>query len=93
LTAFLTPKAPNLPVAPAEYDRAYTHGLNDVLRLYFTRVDNAVGQAMVLANALNLGTGAPDNGNGVDGDFYFRRDGGAMTTIYQKRTGAWVGIV
>ena len=93
MTAFLTPKAPNLPIAPAEYDRVYTHQLNDVLRLYFARVDNAIGQAMVLANALSLGTGAPDAGNGKDGDFYFRSDGGAMTTIYQKRVGAWVGIV
>jgi hypothetical protein len=37
------------------------------------------------------GTGAPSAGN--DGDFYFRSDGGAMTTIYQKRAGVWVGIV
>lgn len=39
------------------------------------------------------GTGAPSNSDGTDGDTYIRSDGGAMTTIYQKRTGAWVGIV
>lgn len=42
---------------------------------------------------LLAGEGAPNNGNGNNGDFYFRSDGGALTTIYQKRTGAWVGIV
>lgn len=39
------------------------------------------------------GTGAPSNSNGSNGDFYFRRDGGTLTTIYQKRSGVWVGIV
>jgi hypothetical protein len=38
-------------------------------------------------------TGAPNNANGIDGDFYFRADGGALTSIYHKRAGAWVGIV
>lgn len=42
---------------------------------------------------LTAGTGAPNNADGSNGDFYFRSDGGASTTIYQKRTGAWVGIV
>lgn len=37
--------------------------------------------------------GAPSNADGSNGDFYFRSDGGAGTTIYQKRAGAWVGIV
>jgi hypothetical protein len=35
------PKAPNLPLAPSEYERGYTHQINDVLRLYFTTIDNA----------------------------------------------------
>ncbi|TXH48810.1 MAG: hypothetical protein E6Q97_24020 [Desulfurellales bacterium] len=39
------------------------------------------------------GTGAPNNANGNNGDFYFRADGGALTTIYHKRAGAWVGVV
>lgn len=39
------------------------------------------------------GTGAPVNANGTDGDFYLRSDGGAGTTIYQRRAGAWVGLV
>jgi hypothetical protein len=39
------------------------------------------------------GTGAPSNGTGSDGDLYARKDGGTGTTIYQRRSGAWVGIV
>jgi hypothetical protein len=45
------------------------------------------------ATGILAGTGAPNNANGDDGDFYLRSDGGALTTIYQKRTGSWVGIV
>ena len=37
---------------------------------------------------------APAVGLGVNGDFCYRYVGmGALTTIYQKRAGAWVGIV
>jgi hypothetical protein len=39
------------------------------------------------------GTGAPAAGLGLANDFYFRSDGGALTTIYQKRAGTWTGIV
>lgn len=45
------------------------------------------------ATAFYGGTGAPNNANGANGDFYFRGDGGALTTIYHKRVGAWVGII
>ena len=45
------------------------------------------------ASAIYAGTGAPNNANGSDGDFYFRSDGGVLTTIYQRRAGAWVGVV
>lgn len=47
----------------------------------------------LVSSILTQGTGAPGAGLGSDGDFYFRTDGGALTTIYQKRAGAWVGIV
>lgn len=40
-----------------------------------------------------FGTGAPVNANGANGDLYLRVDGGSLTTIYQRRAGAWVGIV
>ena len=52
--------------------------------------DGAANQA---ACGLYANTGAPNNANGADGDIFFRADGGASTTIYQRRAGAWVGIV
>lgn len=36
--------APNLPLAPTEYGRQYTDQINNVLRLYFNRVDAILGQ-------------------------------------------------
>lgn len=34
-------RAPQLPVAPAQYDAQFMHQLLGVLRLYFNRLDNA----------------------------------------------------
>ena len=45
------------------------------------------------AIAIYGGNGAPDITGGVNGDVYFRSDGAALTTIYQKRAGLWTGIV
>jgi hypothetical protein len=36
------PTAPALPVAPIDYSQGYISQLNNVLRLYFNRIDNAV---------------------------------------------------
>ena len=36
--------APNLPLAPIEYDEQYQNQLNNVLRLYFNRVDLILDQ-------------------------------------------------
>ena len=36
--------APNLPLSPFEYDRQYTDQVNNVLRLYFNRVDAILNQ-------------------------------------------------
>ena len=36
--------APNLPLATEEYSRAYTDQLNNVLRLYFNRIDAILDQ-------------------------------------------------
>lgn len=44
-------------------------------------------------SAMFAGTGAPSNSNGNNGDIYFNAAGGSLTTIYQKRSGSWVGIV
>jgi hypothetical protein len=49
--------------------------------------------ALQTATLLRAGTGAPNNANGANGDIYFRSDGGALSTVYQRRAGAWVGIV
>lgn len=37
------PKAPNLPLAPNTYERQYGDQVNNALRLYFNRLDNAIG--------------------------------------------------
>ena len=36
--------SPNLPLSPVEYDRQYVDQLNNVLRLYFNRVDAILNQ-------------------------------------------------
>lgn len=41
-------KAPNLPIAPAEYDQRYMDQFNNVLRLYFNAGDNAMGSLLNL---------------------------------------------
>jgi len=42
-------KAPNLPIAPVDYDQQYIDQLSNALRLYFAQVDNAI-QELILAN-------------------------------------------
>ena len=41
--------APNLPLAPTEYNRQYNDQLNNVLRLYFNRVDAILNQLKTLS--------------------------------------------
>jgi hypothetical protein len=41
--------APNLPLAPVEYNRQYIDQLNNVLRLYFNRVDSILDQLKTLS--------------------------------------------
>ena len=36
-----TTKAPNIPIAPVEYDQRYIDQLTNTLRLYFSQLDNA----------------------------------------------------
>ena len=47
------------------------------------------------ASTLYSGSGAPSNGSGANGDFYFREDtpGSANQRLYVKSAGAWTGIV
>lgn len=49
--------APNLPLAPEVYSRAYSDQLNNVLRLYFNRLDSILDQ-------LKTGSGSID-GSGI----------------------------
>jgi hypothetical protein len=59
-------KAPALPFAPVEYDRAYHDAYNNILRQYFNTVDNfisqfALGSVYVVASlptAATAGVGA-----------------------------------
>ena len=55
---------------------------------------NTVSTTYTLGPAIYGGTGAPGSIVGrAEGALYLRSDGGAMTTIYQYRSSAWVGIV
>jgi hypothetical protein len=67
-----TTKSPALPLAPVEYNRVYQDQLNNILRLYFTQLDNPgpsagstqrTGDAVVAA--LNFSTLDPTTGNSV----------------------------
>jgi hypothetical protein len=44
--------APRLPAAPVEYDARFIDQLTNILRLYFTQLDNA---APILASSQNVG--------------------------------------
>jgi hypothetical protein len=46
------------------------------------------------ASAIYAGTGAPNNANGSDGDFYFRGNGtvAGSNIVYHKEAGAWVAL-
>lgn len=46
------------------------------------------------ANTIWMGSGAPSNANGANGDFYFRTDtpGTANQRIYIKAAGAWTAL-
>jgi hypothetical protein len=58
--AELNATAPNLPLAPAEYERRYQDQLNNILRLYFNQLSNPgdVGAATLNLNLATLPTEA-----------------------------------
>jgi hypothetical protein len=58
--AELNATPPNLPLAPAEYDRRYQDQLNNVLRLFFNQLSNPgdVGAATLTLNLTTLPTDA-----------------------------------
>jgi len=42
IASLVTSKAPNLSIAPPEYSKQYADMLNNILRLYFNQIDNAL---------------------------------------------------
>ena len=65
-------------------------GITTLNNKIYPATDAAATQS---AAGLYAGTGAPNNANGADGDIYFRSDGGALSTVYQRRAGAWTGVL
>jgi trehalose utilization protein len=51
-TTILKPTAPNLPIAPQQYSSQYGEQLNNVLRLYFNQLSNAVGTLITTVNTI-----------------------------------------
>lgn len=49
ITPLRPSKAPNLPIAPVEYNQRYIDQLSNALRLYFNQIDNAL-QELIVAN-------------------------------------------
>jgi hypothetical protein len=47
LTALIAPSAPNVPLAPEEYQRQYQDQLNNIFRLYFNQMDNVLKQTVL----------------------------------------------
>jgi hypothetical protein len=77
--------APNLPLAPTEYEARYQEQLNNVLRLYFNRLDSLFGQ---FATSDNPGATSPafagyttQNGQGITTTLT------NTSTIFQRFTG------
>ena len=62
-------KAPALPFAPVQYDRAYQDTLNNILRQYFNTLDNLIGQLTLMASS--NGT-IPVSINGTNTDAFGR---------------------
>jgi hypothetical protein len=49
----INPPVPNLPLGPQDYDRRFQDQLNNVLRLYFNQLNNALN---VIVNSYTVGT-------------------------------------
>lgn len=76
-------------LSDAKLGITYDSKIQALAPIYPANTDNTSQSA----SAIFAGTGAPSNAQGNNGDFYLRSDGGAGTSIYQKRTGSWIGIV
>ena len=84
--AELNVSPPNLPLAPEQYDRQYQDQLNNVLRLFFTRLNNPgnMGGATLNLNLATLPTDA-DLPNLRVGDVYRDTQDGVQATSQMLR--------
>lgn len=72
--------APNLPLAPGQYDSRYQEQLNNVLRLYFNRLDNLFGQLMATVDTL------PVSINGTNTDAFGRLRVSEPYTLFDSQS-------
>jgi hypothetical protein len=79
--AELNATAPNLPLAPDEYERRYQDQLNNILRLYFNQLSNPgdIGGATLNLSVDTLPTSA-DFDRLRPGDVYYDISGGTATS-------------
>jgi len=84
--AELNVSPPNLPLAPEQYNRQYQDQLNNVLRLFFTRLNNPgdMGGATLNLNLATLPTDA-DLPNLRVGDVYRDTQDGVQATSQMLR--------
>jgi hypothetical protein len=75
----MTTKAPTLPLAPVQYDRTYQDTLNNILRQYFSQIDNP---GAVAGSASGVGT------VDVVAALNFSRPDGSGGTVYSFPTQA-----
>lgn len=53
-TSLIAPKAPNLLIAPEDYQKRYHEQMNNALRLYFNQIDNFAAQTIQTDNSQNV---------------------------------------
>jgi hypothetical protein len=75
----MTTKAPSLPLAPVQYDRAYQDTLNNILRQYFNQLNNP---GAIAGSAEGVGT------TSVVAALNFSRPDGLGGTVYSFPTQA-----
>lgn len=71
--------APNLPLAPVQYDSRYQEAFNNILRLYFNRLDN------FLAKLMADGTSIPVTFPGMETDAFGRLRVGNPFTLFDSQ--------
>jgi len=72
--------APNLPLAPVQYESRYQEQLNNVLRLYFNRLDSLLGQLMASVDTI------PVSINGTNTDAFGRLRVSQPYTLFDSQS-------